>query len=721
MKKEEEIIKMHEAIESLACIAELDVNSEKLVGIVKNHKFVLSDSDYDYKSVQWLTKETAEEFVENVKQIYKTILSYLKKIYENEDFDYEDPNNRKRLRSIISLAAEAANKLDAFCENISGVEITKLTESKQFIDLRDFYLKKISKKFEIELEGDEAWVEDYSDNEKILDVDSEKLGIKDFDTIRKDKEYELFYIRQENGHPYFNSSLLKNIKLVCDFDETVDIPIEEDPLLRIRAMQDKDLHGGAQQVLKFCENDIQAFFKSDARISNEDFPTLLNRCVMALMLTSNPKNLIQNTAGKSSLLYFSDFLHFLRKTVESEGYKTILAYPPDDSDQKNLNMRHLVQHLCEGLFTRKGAIKEEMIGFIYHLIHRGQQLKSKEKTKVFSESTWNQILEEDESIRSILKCYPNGPLFKILDLLRDEDAKNVNIPFDPILQENHPHWIYDFKIDKKLITFIRLPCPTTQSFINKSAVVGEFLACLRSLFSDESTYLVINLQNRTSWKEYARCEALENLTQHAEFYKNISVITLAKETNFYYQIDEYFDLSNSKDFLKVFQDQIKSEKEVGFFYGIKEKKQLFLDNLISLLEFIYKDFFDSSKELNRRQRLDFIEIFYHFLSLELIQMINPRYVSFTCKDGVDTSAAVNASFYCFVKLLKNKKIDKHEKDTALWLYYREALLIRERLIDSQRFNRTLSFLDHVEEKMKKIKKDQLLKRYQVLKKIEVID
>jgi len=721
MKKEEEIIKMHEALESLACIAELDVNSEKLVGIVKNHKFVLSDSDYDYKSVQWLTKENAEEFVESVKQIYKTILNYLKKIYESEEFDYEDPNNRKRLRSILSLAAEAANKLDLFCEDISGTEITKLTESKQFIDLKDFYLNKISKKFEIKLEGDEAWVEDYYDNEKILDIDSEKLGIKDFDTVRKDKEYELFYILQENGHPYFNSSLLKNIKLVCDFDETVDIPIEEDPLLRVRAMQDKDLHGGAQQVLKFCENDIQVFFKSDARSSSEDFPTLLNRCVMALMLTSNPKNLIQNTAGKSSLLYFSDFLHFLRKTVESEGYRTILSYPIDELDPKNLNMRNLVQHLCEGLFTRKGAIKEEMIGFIYHLIHRGVELKSEKKMKVFSESTWNQILQDDESIRSILKCYPNGPLFKILDLLRDEDAKNASIPFDPILQENHPHWIYDFKVDQKLVTFIRLPCPSTQTYINKAEIVGEFLACLRSLFSDQSTYLVINLQNRTSWKEYARCEALEKLTQHAEFYKNISVLTLPKETDFYYQIDEYFNLNDSKDFLSVLRDQIKSEKEVGFFYGIKEKRQDFLDKLIDITDFIYKDFFNSSKELSRKQRLDFIETFYHFMSLELIQTINPRYVSFTCKDGVDTSAAVNASFYCFIKLLKSKKINKREKDTALWLYYREALLIRERLIDSQRFNRTLSFLDYVEEKMKKLKKDTLLKRYPILKKIEVID
>jgi hypothetical protein len=721
MKKDEEKIQINKAIENLASIAELDINSEKLVGITKNHKFVLSDSDYDYKSVQWLSAESAEDFIENAKKNYVTILNYLKKIYESGSFDYEDPNNRKRLQSIMALVGEAANKLDIFCDEISGVEVTKLTESKQYLELKNFYRNKISKKFEIDLEGNDAWIEDYFENEKILDADSERLGIKDFDTVRKDKEYELFYIRQENGHPYFNPALLKNIKLVCDFDELSDIPDEEDPLLRIRAMQDKDLHGGAQQILKFCEKDIQEFFKLYAKDSASEFAQLLNRCVMALMLTSNSKNLIKNTSGKSSLLYFSDFLNFLRKTLESDGYNKVIAYLPEETDEKNFNMCSLIHHLCEALFIRKGAIKEEMTGFIYHMIHRGEKLIKVKKSHAFTHTTWNQILNDDLAIREVLKRYPNGPLFKILDLLRSEEMRRSIIPFDPIIQENHPHWLYDFKIEKNLITFIRLPCPTTQSYIHKAKLVNEFLACLRSLFSNESTYLVINLQNRTSWKDFARCEALEKLTQHAEFYKNVSVITLSKDTDFYYQIDDYFNLNDSDDFLNVLKDQIKSETEAGFYFGIREGKSDFIKKLVDLTEFIHSEFFESSKNLSRKMRLDFIELFYHFLTLELIQIVKPRYISFSCKDGIDVSAAVNASFYSFIKLLNNKKLTKVEKDTALWLYYRGALLIRERLIDSQRFNRTLSFLDFLEEKMKKVKKDNVNKKFPILKNIKIID
>jgi len=621
----------------------------------------------------------------------------------------------------MALAGEAAGKLDLFCDEISGIELVKVTESRQYEDLRNFYLEKISKKFEVDLEGDEAWSEDYHENEKILNLDTEKLGVKDFETVRKDKEYELFYIRQENGHPYFNVALLRNIKLVCDFEETVDISIEEDPLLRIRAMQDRDLHGGAQQVLKFCEALIQKFFKSDARVSDEDFPTLLNRCVMALMLTSNPKNLIQNTSGKSSLLYFSDFLDFLRKTLKSNNYKRSLSYLIDSSDQKVLNMLNLVHLLCEGFFTRRSGIKEEMIGFIYHLIHQGKKLVKQAKANAFAQVFWNKVIEEDEAIRSFLKCYPNGPLFKILDLLRNEESARVNIAFDPIEQENHPYLIYKLNIDKQDISVIRLPFPTTQSYIHKAEIVNEFLAFLRSLSSSKSKYLVINLQNKTSWKDYARCAALEKLCQHAEFSKNLFVVAFPKETDFYYQVNDYFNLNSANDFLKVLDDQIKAEDEAGFYFKLNEDKNKFLVRMKDLVQFIYKEFFDSAKELKRKQRLDFIEIFYNFLTIELIQILNPTHISFTCKDAIDISAAANASFYLFTKLLSNKKIEKHDKDTALWLYYSGALLIRERAIDNSRLSRTLSFLDYIDEKLKKIKKDVISKKYPILKKIKIID
>jgi len=103
--------------------------------------------------------------------------------------------------------------------------------------------------------------------------------------------------------------------------------------------------------------------------------------------------------------------------------------------------------------------------------------------------------------------------------------------------------------------------------------------------------------------------------------------------------------------------------------------------------------------LTRKERLDFIEIFYQFFYLKIVELVNPRFLSFTCKDAIDTGEAVAVSFYVFLHLLSDpSSIKKAEKDFILWMLYAPALLTRERAIDIQRFNRAISSLSliHVE-------------------------
>ncbi|PIS01194.1 MAG: hypothetical protein COT84_03805 [Chlamydiae bacterium CG10_big_fil_rev_8_21_14_0_10_35_9] len=712
--KEQDIIHIHEALENLSSIAELDVNSEKMVGVVKNHKFVLSDEESSYKTVHWLTPETAEEVIENVKQTFKTILEYLKNIYENEGFDWENPNNRKGLQAVMTLSGEAANKLDAYIDNLNTpFEIPRITESKQFTDLQEFYTKNLSQKMDLKLSGDSAWSEDWSENENILAVDTEKKGLKDFETVRRDKEYELFYLRNEYGHPFFNSSLLRNIKLVCDFDEMVDVSIEDDPLLKIRTMQDRDLHGVAQQILMGCESLTKEFFKL-ARGKTQEVFQYVHRAIMALMLTSNPKNLIQNTLGKSSLLYFNDFQTFLKKALNSKEYKRWLSYPPKDSDKAASVTLKLVHLLILIFFTRKESVKEEVIGLIHYLIEKGNEIKPQKKAKVYSQTIWNEFLVNDDNIRTLLKCYPNGPLFKVLDIIRSDEASEKEIAFDPIHQENYPYSIYNLNSKKKSYSFIRLPCPTRQSMIKSASIIEEFQNLVRNFSSQEKTYLIFNFQDRSSWKDIARVDALEKFSRQAEISQALKVYTLTKDSDFYYQTDIYFNMTKAEEFMQAFHTQLVGEQENGFYFGMIKKKENFFEKLEHLISFVHDVFFDKVDSLDRKMRLDFIEIFYHLFYLEMMEYHEPSYVSFVCKDAVDTSNATNASFYAFINLVKTGKLEKKEKDILLWLYYRPALLVRERSITPARLNRTLSFLDYVDMTLKEKKRKKLLEKYPLL-------
>ena len=190
--------------------------------------------------------------------------------------------------------------------------------------------------------------------------------------------------------------------------------------------------------------------------------------------------------------------------------------------------------------------------------------------------------------------------------------------------------------------------------------------------------MLINLQDKTSWRDTARCTALEGVQKNVEFNKS-SRSFLAKDTPFYYQIKEYASKSNAAEFIAtlVHNNNLPHLKP-------------FID---SITKAIHKHFFGKNDTLNRREREDFIEIFYLFLSLKVLDLASPNTASFTCKDGVDTGAAQTAAFYAFLKLLKSEFTTKPELDYFRWLLYAPALFVRERAIDQERLNRMLSALE----------------------------
>ena len=118
-----------------------------------------------------------------------------------------------------------------------------------------------------------------------------------------------------------------------------------------------------------------------------------------------------------------------------------------------------------------------------------------------------------------------------------------------------------------------------------------------------------------------------------------------------------------------------------------------MDFAKSALPLIHAHFFHKKETLTRRNREDFIEIFYQFLILKALEHFKPDILSFTCKDAIDTGEAMASTFYGFVTLFQSRFDNKEERDFLLWLFYAPALFIRERAIDPERLNRALSALE----------------------------
>ena len=392
--------------------------------------------------------------------------------------------------------------------------------------------------------------------------------------------------------------------------------------------------------------------------------------------------------------YFEDFHSFLRQCLHTEMYQKMVAFPDNYTDEKSKCMLDLIHHVCQAFFTRTSGTIAEMMGFIHMIKSQGEKLKKNTSKGL---SFWNQIIEDDDSIRFLLRHYPNGPLFKVLDVIREEEERSVS--FDPVLLGNLPYKLYEMELEEKNCNLLRMPSPTSQTVISKAELIPEFIGFLRSYGSEEKkkVHLLFNLQDSTSWKEYARCHVIDAIQKRAEFSVDLKVITLTKNTEFYQQIKEYFDLDNAKDFIKVFEEQLFS-RDAGYMLPREHEKEIhgFID---TILKFIHVNMFDKKKELKRKERLDFIEISYLFIILKCIELFHPDTISFTCKDAVDLGEMQAASLYAFLRMINMRKWSKEEKEYFLWLIYAPAFLIRDRSIDLQCFFRVISALNTMDEAM----------------------
>ncbi len=686
-----------EAVDNLSSMAELDqiataqeLPPEETVGEEKT----------------WLNPKHQEENRETVKQTFRVIRNYLQHVYDKEREHLDDPETQKGIHAIMVLAGEAAQKVDKYTSLFKGTYTKEgISELPEYKDLQQFYMNKIMKKFQQALETEEEWQAKWgSVEEDVLDI--QKRGLKDLETVRRDKEYELFFIQKEDGRPFFNRNVLRHIKLVGDFDESMGDPTGEDPFLRIKVIQDKNVHLFAKEVLHSIIPYLDEFYKEAMRYKDKKLTAFLNKSIMALMLAANPRNMMQNTTGKNCLSYYSDFHTYLRMALASEEYRKFVVIPPSKSDYFSHSMLTLAHALCDRFFTREEN-RKETIELIHRLAQKGQKQKGSNEVHGSTISIWNNLLDEDENIRNLLKQYPNGPLLKTLDVFREGDEKKG---FDPIWQHNFPSQLFTFATGDLHVSCLRIPSPTHQENINKAVVIPEFQGFLRALGSKGQKHLLINLQDRTSWKEHARCVALEELQKQNESLNSLIVITIPKHTEFYLQAGNYQNVNEADLFIKQLKEQISSAEECGFYFPPQINKNEIVKFVDRVLPMVHQVFFSDKQMLTRKNRLDFIEIFYQFLMMHLIQQVKPDSFSFTCKDAIDIGAAANTAFFAFLRLLSNDKPWKpEEKDDLRWLLFSPSLIIRERTIDLQCLNRTISAMATMNAELE-VQRQAVLKR-----------
>lgn len=545
-KKRSELTVM-DAVDNLSHMAELDLPMRE--GIEENPE------------LSWHNPKYRSFHQEKIKETFQTILKYVKGVAEKEKAFLREERAQRAIQAMMLLAVEAARKVDNYTEIFKGEKISSVTELKEYKELQHIYLTKIVQRFNSLSDVEEKWHDSWGagDMESI-----EQAALRDLESVRKDKEYELFLIRNEDNTPYFNRALLYHMQLVGQFDVLFADSSMEDPFLRIEIINDKEANLSAKEILKSAAPYIDDFFKDAMKFKKIPFVAALTKTLMALMMAGNSRNLQQNALAKHSFNYYADFHQYLRAALSTAEYQKLINKPSVQSERFIQSALHLVHVLCHAFFT-KTSMRRDMIELIHALVEKGSE-GSIEKSQTASPlALWNNLHDKDDSIRFLFEHYPNGPLLKTMKLFNANNAMNG---FDPIAQQNQPGQLYSLSSGETYITCLRLPCPTSQTYISKASVVEEFEGFLRSLASPKTKqrHLLINLQDRTSWEEHARCVAVENAQKVSEFASALTVVTLPKNTEFYWQTGTYSEWDDAAEFMKQLKEQVASGEQCGFYF-----------------------------------------------------------------------------------------------------------------------------------------------------------
>ncbi|MCB1181525.1 MAG: hypothetical protein KDK55_05860 [Chlamydiia bacterium] len=687
-----------EALDNLNALAEVDSLDEIEV---TNELHFLShaaqkEGTEEGREFYWIHAGADNQTLNVVKETFRAVHRYLQHSYEKMQESSDTKRIIEGINTIMVLVGEAAKKL----ESLSKI-FRRVTDLKEYKQLQSFYRDRVIREsFKAFTKGevsDQGVVFDENitlEEELAALLPAKETGVyplNDLETVINDTDYELFYIKNEDGRNFYTFELARTIKLACDFGKFTDEYFGEDPLLQIKNLQDKALQILAQNMIFVCKKEIHKFFKEAYRYREMELVEKLTKTLMALYLTSYSKNLIRQFSLKGCYLYFVDFQRFLRETINSREFQKFLIYSSSQSQPFFMNLVALVDSLSVALFTA-GAKIDEITAVLQKINHRkvkGDQSKEKELHEFFQKRM--------STISDILKLHPSGPIFKAVDLVRDEEER----VFDPLIQDNYPEPHGQFNLGKKEMILIHMPAPVIQAVINRVEIASEYQEFLRALHHQGKKHLLFNSQNRTSWKEHARCLALEELSSHAEFADSLTVVTIPRDTDFYYQRDAYVDLHDSKEFGRQFLLHL-GDETAGFYLSHQLRKKMtpqFLEEVVKMVQFT---FFKDKTNLSVTDRQVFIEMTYLLLELKIIELVQPDYLTLTSKDGLDIGATCEVSLFALLGYIEGRDWSDKEKEELERILFAKTLIARERGINQERFHilyYTLKLLNEEKEKL----------------------
>jgi hypothetical protein len=698
-----------DAVESLSKIADIDFDAEIAIG--ENHHLVIQDQEIPFQKVHFLKGANKQATIEALRKIFQTILDYMRAFAKREYSRLNEDQGLDDIHTMMTLVNEAGKKIDLYCSAFQSGEGGSVTDLDEYSQLIAFY-EQIVSKGDKKKEGATSQLAEGQGLQRLFSkvvqpsdqtvraIAERKLSPQrgssaeshrvyvDVDSVKKDREYELFFLRKRAGERYYSDNLVRNLRLVCDFGDIFVANQVKDPLVQTRYWLDKAFQVSAVNMIKGVKADLDEFYEQAMKKRDRMLVTHLNKAIMALHLAANPHNLEKSSRLKNCTKYFLDFQRYFREALECEEYQKLNTKRPKANQKYEWCLLNLTHHLCEALYTQCLGY-QEFNNAMKILINKGREILD---IKEDANLTLIEHIEEDfAALKEVVKLHLNGPLHKILEELELKRGEG----FDSIMQSNLPHPLYHMMIGNKQSIHLRLPSPTKQRMVNKAVITAEFEGMIEAYANRGKSLLVFNLQDRTSWKEHARCDVLEGLQSKRDFKGDIVVVTLPMDTDFYHQYAPYNHLNISEQFTTQLLDHIRDDSS-GFYFPPQVKKVILGEFIDQLVDGIHKFIFEGRDLMTIEERQGFIDLVYLFIELKVLELVKPDTFAFTDKDGIDTGPAASTELFLFLHQINHMKNLKKEIEFLNMMLFSPSVIIRERAIFENRFNRMVQTVNLID-------------------------
>ena len=177
-----ELLNIKEAMNNLAAIASINMESPPPIGIIRGTRIALNPEEVDPSEVHWLSGEGPESLFVVLDATYRAVYQQLQNLYENQSFDWESQKSKDGVVAMMALVGESAQKMNLyFAYRFEGPIKEKIEQLESFRFLQKFYSEKFAKKFVGGIEGKRAWERSSHEKNSLLEATGSEL--KDFDAL----------------------------------------------------------------------------------------------------------------------------------------------------------------------------------------------------------------------------------------------------------------------------------------------------------------------------------------------------------------------------------------------------------------------------------------------------------------------------------------------------------------------------------------------------------